>query len=167
MKKPEIRDPYNYDSDALSAHTGLTCNDESLTEQEHVKEADINFIADTFMKTGTLPQVIHLPTQGDFEGIFDFQTAMNTIKKAKDEFGALPAKVRARFENDPAKLLDFIQDKDNYDEAIKLGFIPPKLEKEATHGQTTRSTSQTPQKDQTTDTRTTDDQTAPPAAKKP
>lgn len=126
MKKEFVRNPYNYDSDALSQDTGLACKDESLTEQEHAEEADINYIAERFMRTGQMPQVLNLPTAGDFEGIFDFQTAMNTIAQAREEFMSLPAKVRTRFSNDPAQLLEFVNNKDNYDEAVKLGFIPKK-----------------------------------------
>lgn len=121
-----VRNPYNYDSDEASEETGLECKDESLTEQEHAEEADINYIADTFMRTGEIPQVLQLPTPMDFDGIFDFQTAMNTIAIAKQEFMSLPAKVRTRFANDPQQLLDFVQDEDNYEEAVKLGFIPKK-----------------------------------------
>lgn len=119
-----IRNPYNYDSDQLSHDTGLECLDPTLTEQEHLAESDINYIADKFMKTGQLPQVLNLPTHGDFSGIFDFQTAMNTVKQAKDEFMKLPAKVRTRFNNDPKEILDFVADDTNREEAIKLGFIP-------------------------------------------
>lgn len=119
-----VRNPYNYDSDEVSEETGLKCLDESLTEQEHLEEADINYVADRFMRTGETPQVLRLPTFGDFEGIFDFQSAMNTINLAKAEFMSLPAKIRTRFNNDPAEILAFINDETNRDEAIKLGFIP-------------------------------------------
>lgn len=123
QKKEFVRNPYNYDADKLSDQTGLLCEDESLTEQQHAQEADINYIADRFLRTGELPQLINMPTSGDFSGTFDFQSSMNLIVKAKQEFMALPAKVRTRFGNDPAQLIAFIEDKDNYDEAVKLGFI--------------------------------------------
>lgn len=124
MKKEFVRNPYNYNSDDLSEETGLLCKDESRTEQEGLHETDINYIAQLFLKTGEIPQVIHMPTHGDFTGIFDFQTAMNTIQLAKNEFMSLPAKTRTRFNNDPAELIAFIEDDANRDEAIKLGFIP-------------------------------------------
>lgn len=123
-----VRNPYNYDADKLSDQTGLLCEDDSLTQQQFAEEADINYIADKFMRTGELPQVLNMPTAGDFEGIFDFQTAMNTIAQAKQEFMSLPAKIRTRFNNDPAELIKFIEDKENYDEAVKLGFIEKKPE---------------------------------------
>lgn len=124
MKKEFVRNPYNYDSDQLSHDTGLECKDESRTEQQHVQEADINYIAERFMRTGEIKQVLNMPTAGDFEGIFDFQTAMNTVVKAKQEFMQLPAKIRSRFDNDPAKILDFLDNTENKEEAIALGLIP-------------------------------------------
>lgn len=142
MEQPEIRNPYNYDSDALSEATGLECKDESLCEQQFVEESDINYIAERFMRTGEAPTLLDLPQSGDFEGIFDFQSAMNLIQHAKLEFASLPAKVRARFQNDPAELLAFVNDVDNYDEAVKLGFIPKRDTTETPNETGTRSTTQ-------------------------
>lgn len=173
MKKEFVRNPYNYDSDELSDATGLHCKDESLTEQEHLAETDINYIADRFMRTGEMPQVLKMPTHGDFEGIFDFQTAMNTIKLAKDQFMALPAKVRSRFSNDPAELIAFIEDDSNYDEALKLGLvakrdtIEPPTTTEETHGpDRTRSTT-TPKKADTRPPRAEGNATKNEGAEKP
>lgn len=123
MKKEFVRNPYNYDSDQHSTDTGLMCLDESLTEQEFLEESDINYIAEKFMKTGMAPQVLHMPTYGDFEGVFDYQSAMNIIAQATQEFMSLPAKIRTRFDNDPQKLIEFIEDPNNRDEAIALGMI--------------------------------------------
>lgn len=146
MKQEFIRSPYNYDSDKLSDQTGLLCKDESLTEQEHLEEADINYVAERFMRTGMLPQILDLPEPGDFEGVFDFQTAMNQINHARDEFMSLPARVRSRFDNDPSKLLEFVHDRANYDEAVAMGFIPKKeTTNETGTGSTTETTAQVPQ----------------------
>lgn len=125
MKKEFVRNPYNYDSDALSDQTGLACKDESKTDQSFVEEADVNFIADRYMRTGMAPQVLDMPTPGDFTGTFDFQSSMNMILEAQQQFMTLPAKTRTRFNNDPQKLMEFINDDENYDEAVKLGFIDP------------------------------------------
>lgn len=131
MKKEFVRNPYNYDSDETSNDTGLACKDESRTEQQHLEESDINYIADKFMRTGELKQVVNLPTMGDFEGIFDFQTAMNTIVAAKQEFMKLPPKLRSRFENDPAQLIAFLNDDANREEAEFLGLVPKRAKLDA------------------------------------
>lgn len=154
MKKKEfVRNPYNYDADELSTDTGLACLDESRTEQQHAEEADINYIADRFLRTGEMPQLLQMPTSGDFSGTFDFQSAMNLIVKAKNEFMSLPAKIRTRFSNDPAQLIAFMEDPENRDEAIKLGFIdkpdtmePPELIRRQDGPETSRSAESTPEK---------------------
>lgn len=149
MNPEFVRNPYNYDSDLLSEETGLACTDESRTEQEHIEEADINYVAERFMRTGEAPQVLQLPTAGDFEGIFDFQTAMNTLAQAREEFMSLPAKTRTRFNNDPAELLDFVNTRDNYDEAVRLGFIPARAGNSGDQNErATPSNTQAPAQDQ-------------------
>lgn len=144
MKEEFVRNPYNYDSDQLSHSTGLECKDPSLTDQSALEESNINYIAEKFMRTGEVPQVINMPTSGDFEGIFDFQTAMNTIVVANQEFMRLPAKIRSRFDNDPAKLIAFIEDDSNREEAEALKLIPKK--EKPNEGGTHASTQATPEK---------------------
>ena len=167
--KEFVRNPHNYDVDDASEETALRCLDEHRTEQEHIEEADINYIADRFMRTGEAPQLLNLPTAGDFSGIFDFQTAMNTIAQAKTEFMSLPAKIRTRFGNDPAQLLAFVQERDNYDEAVKLGFIPPKpAGTTGEHRERTESTGQrTAQEIPETTTRSSGTTTSTPAPNRP
>jgi phage internal scaffolding protein len=48
---------------------------------------------------------------------------MNLVTNAQTMFNELPANVRARMDNDPAKFFDFIQDPQNKPEAIKLGLM--------------------------------------------
>lgn len=125
MKKPPfIRTAYNYDMDEVSQDTGLACPEPTLTQQEFLLESDINFIAERFGLTGEMPQVRQPPSYGDFTGIFDFQTAQNAVRHAIEQFMELPAKMRARFDNSPQKLLEFLDDADNRDQAIALGLIP-------------------------------------------
>lgn len=145
-KHDEVRNPYNYDFEKLSDDTGLLCTDETRCQQQFVEESDINYITDKFMKTGELPQLLNMPTYGDFNGIFDFQSAMNTIAQAREQFMSLPAKTRSRFSNDPAELIAFLEDDDNYKEAVKLGFIAPRDDTGDNNGpQTASRTRPTPQ----------------------
>lgn len=118
-----VRNPYNYDADKVSLETGLTCKDKTLTQQHFKDECDINVIVERFGLTGEMPQVLNMPTYGDFTGIFDFQSAMNTVRQAEEAFMTLPANMRARFHNQPHELLEFLNDDNNKDEAIKLGLV--------------------------------------------
>ena len=48
---------------------------------------------------------------------------MNRVIAAQDEFEALPAQIRARFDNDPAKLIEFLENSENRPEAEELGLV--------------------------------------------
>lgn len=123
---PFVRSENNYDRMAVSDATALRCPEPSLTQQQFKKDSDINTIVETYTRTGVLPNHEHQPTYGDFTDFEDFHSTMNRLLSAQDDFMALPASVRARFANDPGQLLDFIADSSNYDEAVKLGLVPPK-----------------------------------------
>ena len=126
MKKvPFLRTPYNYDLDAASNESGLHCEDVTLTQQHFKDECDINNILRQFNITGLLPEAPLSPRYGDFTGIGDYHSAFNQVIAAEDEFMRLPAQIRSRFENDPAKLIDFLEKSENKDEAIKLGLVNP------------------------------------------
>jgi hypothetical protein len=100
--------PYNHDTEKESDRTALTCNDPSKAQQHAKEECDINTIVDRFLKTGALPPIRVPPTYSDFAEVFDLQTALNQVKAAQDSFNALPAGVRARFQNDPTKFVGYV-----------------------------------------------------------
>jgi len=133
MKTPFLRTAYNYDRDAASNESGLACEEPSLTQQHFKDETDINNILRQFNITGLLPEAPLSPRYGDFSGIGDYQSALNAVIAAEDEFMALPAEIRARFENDPAQLIDFLGNENNRSEAEKLGLLDvPKAESTVT-----------------------------------
>lgn len=104
-----------------SLETGLECLDDSLTQQQFRDESDINNIVDRFMKTGHLPDPVSMPQYVDYEGVFDFQSAMNVVRQADENFMRMDAKVRARFHNSPQEFLEFFANPENQDEAVRLG----------------------------------------------
>jgi phage internal scaffolding protein len=122
-KVPFLRTAFNYDRDAASNESGLVCDDESLAIQSAEEESNINTIVRRFGLTGQLPGQVAMPRYGDFTNIPDFHTAMNLIRQTQDEFMRIPADIRARFENDPQQLMDFLEDDGNRDEAVKLGLV--------------------------------------------
>lgn len=98
----------------------------SLTQQNFKDECDVNRI---LSKYGVEQIVAHRSMYngqyGDFSGVPDYQTALNSVLKANDMFMSLPAHVRARFDNDPGSFLSFVDDEKNRDEMVKLGLIEP------------------------------------------
>lgn len=118
------RTPYNYDRNKASVESGLKCLDPTRTQQQFKDEVDINTIAKNFGITGRMPVNVRMPTFGDFEDVVDYQTALNAARRASQSFMAMPAEVRARFENNPQRFLEFCSDPNNREEAIKLGLVP-------------------------------------------
>ena len=125
IKKHEVflRTPYNYDTDAASNESGLACEEPTLAQQHYKEECDINTILQKFSITGILPEAPLSPRYGDFTGIGDYHTALNRVIAAQEEFEALPAQIRARFDNDPAQLIEFLQNDKNRLEAEELGLV--------------------------------------------
>lgn len=122
-----VRVPYEYDSQALSDATGLKCLDPSRASQEFKDEVDINTIAKRFGLTGELPENVPMVLQGDFTQVVNFQGAWDLIVKARESFQAMPAEVRAEFDNDAAKFVEFTSNPKNFDRVAELGLVRPEV----------------------------------------
>lgn len=98
----------------------------SLTRQEFADECDINQILEKYQTQGIVPETNKIqPVYVDLTdpAYMDYQQAMNTVIEADYAFNRLPAKVRERFNNNPADLIMFVQDPANIQEAHKLGLL--------------------------------------------
>lgn len=125
-----LRTAYNYDADKVSLETGLSIDeDESVTQQQFKEECDINEIVRRFGLTGELPENVRMPVSGDFTGVSDFTSAMQMIQQAEEAFMQFPGEVRARFQNDPSRMIAFLEDGANMKEAQELGLVPLPPEK--------------------------------------
>ena len=118
-----VRNPITFDFDENSLNTGIEFTEPSLTKQSFRDECDINNILRQFNVTGQLPVGSVQPQYGDFSGITDYQSALNAVMAAQDCFLQLPAKLRARFDNDPALFVEFASDEANKDEMKALGLL--------------------------------------------
>lgn len=99
-------------------------NNDTRTQANFADECNINNIMAKYQKYGVIDAVQNTEGRfGDFTDIGDYHSAMNAITDAKQRFAELPSSIRKRFGNDPAALLEFLQDEENIDEAIKLGLI--------------------------------------------
>ena len=141
IETPFVRSAFNYDADY---HSELSGTDASVAhmeahrdtekvrcaQQQFKDECDINVLVERYGITGELPVGDRRPIDAaDFTEVTDYQTALNQLITAQNAFMDLPAKVRKEFDNDPAKLLEFLNDSNNKDEAIRLGIIaaPPEI----------------------------------------
>lgn len=110
----------------LDPDTGEMVRDEGKTRQEQAQDADINVIVKRYGLTGQLPVVRpKIPLEADFReaGEFDLGAALRFVRAADAAFMAYPADIRARFENDPAKFVAFVENPANKDECIRLGIL--------------------------------------------
>lgn len=98
----------------------------SKTEQSHENEVDINQIVARAKRTGVMPGNAMAARYGDFTNAEDFMQIQNRIITAEKQFEALPVAVRERFGNDISKLIDFIANERNREEAEKLGIVEKK-----------------------------------------
>jgi phage internal scaffolding protein len=99
-------------------------NEPSMTRQEFKDELDRNNIINKYIPYNQLPDPRN-QVYADLSDLPDFLEAAQTVAKAEQAFASLPSNLRTRFQNDPTKLLAFVQDKSNYDEGVKLGLFEP------------------------------------------
>lgn len=85
----------------------IHCEDESLADQSQEAEANINTIVKRFGLTGALPPDVRTPQYGDFSDVVNYQTALDVVIAAREQFMKLPAELRFRFGNDPQSYMDF------------------------------------------------------------
>lgn len=106
--------------------------DKILTKQSFVEECDINTIVNRHKKSGTLP-LLPDPNHryGDFSNIGTFQDVQMKLFEAEDLFMAQSAKIRSMFDNDYVKYIEFIDNPENREEAIKLGLFARETASEA------------------------------------
>lgn len=114
----------------------------SKTKQSFREAANINNMVARFKKSGVFDDVTTKIAQyADLSSPITYHEACQQVIKAEEQFNALPAHVRLRFNNNPAELLDFAIDEKNNDEAIKLGLIkPPKNQKSSASQKETKKT---------------------------
>lgn len=110
----------------LPSSPSVKFEDASLTRQEFSHDADINNIMRKYaVGLPPSPAGARPPVFGDFSNVPDYQTALDKVIDAQERFAELPSKVRRRFDNDPAKLLQFLASEENRAEAVQLGLIDP------------------------------------------
>lgn len=102
--------------------------DAAYTQQQHRDEVDINvMMARMGVTDGAIPPGAFDPklfgSVQDFTDAPDLQEVFARTIAAREMFDQLPAATRRRFGYNPAQLLDFLGDKANWPEAVKLGLL--------------------------------------------
>lgn len=99
------------------------------TQQQFKKDADVNHIMKKYRQTGVLGDPLSIskgvPFYGDFSKMPDLAEQMEIVREANENWERLPAETRLRFQNKPEKLVEFVMNENNRDEATKLGLMKP------------------------------------------
>lgn len=97
--------------------------DDTMTKQAFAEECDINCIMDRYIKTGVVDHINeHSPQYGDCPAQ-TFHEALETVREAEQMFDDLPAKIREKFNHNPAEFLAFVEDPANRTEMALLGLL--------------------------------------------
>lgn len=105
---PVWKTPYNHNTDIEARRTGTYNDEPSLTKQEFKEEADINVIMERFTRGGQLPPPVlpeHFLDLAERPTYFDTQ---QRLAEANTTFYMLPAELRAKHLNDPARWADAV-----------------------------------------------------------
>lgn len=118
MKRPEL---LRYEkTEDMKLHTGS----ESKVQQHFKDEVDINKMIKKYKKTGLMRGISPDKMRfGDFSNVPDYMTLRNKVINIEQLFMKYPSEVRARFDNDASKFVEFMQNSDNFAEAVKLGIV--------------------------------------------
>lgn len=105
--------------------------DPSLTEQSHAQSCKIQNIMSKYQQTGILTHVnTYQGTYMDMSGAPDYHEAQNIIAEANSMFESVPSSLRAKFNNDAAQFIEFMQNEENREKMEAMGLdsshLPPK-----------------------------------------
>jgi hypothetical protein len=133
--------PYRYKKAVIDCS-----KDEVITEQSHKEDVNINNIIkkhgmDMIQKTALLKsqEFVFDDVTGN-----DFQEAMQKVTRAQQTFDDLPSEMRKRFDNNPAKFMDFVHDDSNLQEMYDLGLAMPPEETQPVEVQVVNQPTETP-----------------------
>lgn len=116
-----------WDSEAMRINREATDshNDEpSLTVQSAAADCDLNVLVKRIMRGQMLmPEPLTDDYFQDISNLPDLRGAMEYIQTAREHFDDLPAEMRARWQNNPANLWNWLTDEKNHEEAIELGIL--------------------------------------------
>lgn len=105
----------------------------SMTQQHFKEECDINNIMKSYR--GKIPACDEPAYFMDCT-VTDLQSAYEVADSIGARFDSLDSEVRARFNNNPLELLEFVHNADNQTAAIELGLLPkpaPAPDSDAVH----------------------------------
>lgn len=118
-----------YDDDMRKPKEGIVFEKPSRTVQSEADMCDLNRIMDKYALPEAFAFARSVPETreamyGDFSTLEDYQTSIAVVRKAEEDFANMPSNIRAYFDNNPANMLQFLQEPEkNYEEGVRLGLF--------------------------------------------
>lgn len=113
----------------------ITFTQPSLTEQSHADACDINNIVARVLKSGYVPyseSSLKRAFYGDVTAApRDFMEAQQLVVRVNEVFDGLPSELRERFDNDPSKFVEFVENPKNRAECLEIGLLAPEPKEQA------------------------------------
>lgn len=130
MKQPKVYSYFDRPVDPGISFAQIGEEGWSGAQQSAKQECDINHILKGYAEKGIrLEDLIQRDPSyyGDFSDTPDFHAAQEILARTSEQFASLDAKVRERFNNDPGKFLQFLDDARTKprlaEEALELGLL--------------------------------------------
>lgn len=101
----------------------LTVCGESKTDQSFKDQMNIKHMLRGVEAKGLLRMATKFEGEFDDYPNVDYQEAQFQLARAKNMFNELPSATRNRFENNPAKFMEFVHNPDNGPELKKMGLL--------------------------------------------
>lgn len=98
-----------YTQAEISDLTAVRDSGDSIVQQAFRDELDINNIIKRYGLTGQLPLGPQAGFYADLAGVFDYDSAVERVSRADEAFMALPPELREKFENSPARLVEYVR----------------------------------------------------------
>lgn len=112
--------------EVLDPITGELVKEPSMTKQSHKDECDINIIVRRFLAGEEITHVNRAAAQGlytDLPDSIDLQASLELVRQAEAGFMALPAHVRAQFDNSPLLFVDHVNRAQAGDQAAQANLV--------------------------------------------
>lgn len=103
---------------------------ESLTQQQFKEETDIKTIIKKYDRTGILSHVQKGVAQyGDYSNVNEYREYLDFVNTANENFMALPAEVRLKFNNDAGEFFEFATNPENHQKMVEMGLAEDQTQK--------------------------------------
>jgi len=101
----------------------LKCKGPSRTRQDDLESSNINNIMNRYKQSGILPAANPSAFYADVTEVGTYREAVDLVHGAEKEFMKLNPDIRAKFENNPANFVDFVNEPENKDELKEMGIL--------------------------------------------